>query len=139
MVLEALAISTITVQFSLKHDISGNDTGLEASALLGRSWQYRNWNFHGMVGLQYNNANFNEYYYGISEDEAERTSFDYYKPSDSLYGSVEVGVTYPISENWVFRATARGRTVSDESTDSPLFTNKRSSILGVSTSISYVF
>ena len=132
-------IDDYTVQFSVKHDISGNDTGFEASALVGRNWQYRNWNFHGMVGLQYHNANFNEYYLGISEAEAERTQFDYYKPEDSIYATVEAGVTYPVSENWVFRATTWARTVSDEATDSPLFINKRSNALGLSTSISYVF
>ncbi|WP_448548047.1 MipA/OmpV family protein [Thalassotalea fusca] len=132
-------IGDYTVQFSAKQDISGNDTGFEASALVGRNWQYRNWNFHGMAGIQYHDANFNQYYYGISEAEADRTQFDYYQPKDSIFATVEAGVTYPISENWVFRGTAWVRTVADEVTDSPLFLNKRSNALGLSTSISYVF
>ncbi|NQY37833.1 MAG: MipA/OmpV family protein [Alteromonadaceae bacterium] len=53
--------------------------------------------------------------------------------------STELGVTYPISENWVFKATARAATISDEITDSPYYQNKDSLATSFRTSLSYVF
>lgn len=126
-------------QFSAKHDISGNTNGFAASAVAGRNWQLRNWNFHGMLGLYYYNSSMNQYYYGVSAEEAARTEFTEYKPGGNVNFTAEVGVTYPITEDWVFRATARARTVSDEDMDSPLFMTSRSSAMALSTSISYVF
>ncbi len=127
------------LQFTLKHDIGGKSKGLLASAIVGRNWQYRNWNYHGMVGVQYFDANINDYYYGVTADEAARSEFTEYHPGSNFNLTAEVGVTYPISENWVFRSTARFNTVSDEDMDSPLFETTRSTRMSLSTSVSYVF
>ena len=127
------------LQFTLKHDVSGNSKGLLASALVGRNWQVRNWNFHGLVGVQFFDSNINDYYYGVSEAEASRTPFTEYHPGSNFNFTAEVGVTYPLSENWVFRSTARFSTVSDADMDSPLFETTRSTSSSLSTSVSYVF
>jgi len=127
------------VQFTLKHDISGNSRGTLASALIGRNWQVRNWNFHSLVGVQFYDRRINDYYYGVNEVEASHTQFTEYNPGSNFNLTAEVGVTYPISENWVFRSTARFSTVSDADMDSPLFETTRSTRMSLSTSISYVF
>ena len=127
------------VQFSLKHDISGNSHGTSASALLGRNWQVRNWNFHSLIGLQFFDSRINDYYLGINEDEASRTQFTQYSPGSNFNATTEIGVTYPITEDWVFRSTARFSTVSDADMDSPLFETTRSTRTSLRTSITYVF
>jgi len=127
------------LQFTLKHDISGNSKGTMASALIGRNWQVRNWNFHGLAGVYYYDSNINDYYYGVSEAEAARSQFTEYHPSANVNFAAEAGVTYPITEDWVFRSTARFSTVSDADMDSPLFETRRSTKMSLSTSISYVF
>ncbi len=127
------------VQFTLKHDISGNSEGTLASALVGRNWQVRNWNFHGLVGVHFFDSNINNYYYGVSEAEASRTQFTEYSAGSNVNFSAEAGVTYPIAEDWVFRSTARFSTVSDEDINSPLFETTRSTSISLRTSVSYVF
>ena len=127
------------LQFTLKHDIAGNSKGMLATALVGRHWQVRNWNFHGLVGLQYFDSNINEYYLGVTEAEAARTTFTPYQPGSNINYTAEVGVTYPVSENWVFRSTARFSTVSDADMNSPLFATTRSTRASLSASLSYVF
>jgi outer membrane protein len=127
------------VQLSLKHDISGNSHGTSASALVGRNWQVRNWNFHGLVGLQFFDSRVNDYYYGINEAEASRTQFTEYSPGSNINFTAEAGVTYPITENWVFRSTARFRTISDADMDSPIFETTRSTGMSLNTSLTYVF
>lgn len=128
-----------TVQLSVKHDIAGSSKGTSASALVGRNWQYRNWNFHGMLGLNYSDSRFVDYYLGVSEEEAARTDFTAFKGEDKLGFTAEAGVTYPINEDWVFRATTRYGSVINDDPKSPLFINDRSDAMSVSSSISYVF
>jgi len=127
------------VQFNLKHDIGGYSKGTLASALVGRNWQVRNWNFHSLVGLEYLDSRINDYYYGVNEAEAARSQFTEYNPGASVNFSAEAGVTYPITEDWVFRSTARFRTFSGAAMDSPLFETTRSTAMSLSTSLSYVF
>jgi outer membrane scaffolding protein for murein synthesis (MipA/OmpV family) len=127
------------VQLSLKHDISGNSHGTSASALVGRNWQVRNWNFHSLIGLQFFDSRINDYYYGINDEEASRTPFTQYDPGSNFNATAEIGVTYPISEDWVFRSTARFSTVSDADMDSPIFETTRSTRTSLRTSITYVF
>lgn len=127
------------VQLSVKHDISGNSHGTSASALVGRNWQVRNWNFHSLIGVQFFDSRINDYYYGINEDEASRSQFTQYSPGSNFNASAEIGVTYPITEDWVFRSTARFSTVSDADMDSPIFETTRSTRTSLRTSITYVF
>jgi outer membrane scaffolding protein for murein synthesis (MipA/OmpV family) len=127
------------VQFAINQDATGDHNGTTASALIGRSWQVRNWNFHGIIGAEYASAKVNDYYAGVSEETASRTRLDVYEAGGSLNFSTEVGVTYPITEDWVFRATARVATRPDEIIDSPRFSKLDSVATSLRTSLSYVF
>jgi outer membrane scaffolding protein for murein synthesis (MipA/OmpV family) len=126
------------VQFSIKQDVSGHSKGATASAIIGRNWQYRNWNFHGLMGLGFNDAKVTDYYFGVSELEAANTDFAQYKGKAQVNFFSTAGVTYPISENWIYRATV-GLGTDFGSNDSTLFIKKRKVNVGFGTSISYVF
>ncbi len=128
------------VQFSINQDVTGDHNGTTASALIGRNWQLRNWNFHGIIGVEYVSAKLNDYYVGVSDESAARwDNLDAYKADESVSFSTELGVTYPISEDWVFRATGRALTLPDAITDSPRSRSKKSVATSFHTSISYVF
>jgi len=132
------------VQVTVNQDATGDHNGTTASAQIGRNWQVRNWNFHGIVGAEYTSAKLNDFYVGVSAARAAYMSdyfdgFSAYDAGASVSFSTELGVTYPVSEDWVFRATARAATISDELTDSPYFQDKDSVATSFRTSISYVF
>lgn len=127
------------VQFNAQHDISGSHQGHSFSAQLGRNWQYKDWNFHGLVGAHYSDNNVNDYYHGVTAAEAQRTDYYAYDLGSSLALSAEVGVTYPINENWTFRTTARYVDLDEEITNSPLFLDNSDQVTGIQTSVSYVF
>ncbi|PKG80949.1 hypothetical protein CXF85_19460 [Colwellia sp. 75C3] len=134
------------VQFAINQDATGDHNGTTLSALIGRNWQVRNWNFHGIVGVEYASAKLNNYYVGVSETRAASTRFDFiegganaYEAGDSVSFSTELGVTYPITQDWVFRATGRVVTIADEITDSPYYVTKDSVATSFRTSLSYVF
>jgi len=132
------------VQFTVNQDATGDHNGTTVSAQIGRNWQVRNWNFHGIFGAEYASAKLNDYYVGVSEVRAAHLSnffegFTAYNAGASVSFSTELGVTYPISEDWVFRLTARAATIADELTDSPYYVTKDPVATSVRTSLSYVF
>jgi len=126
------------LQVSLKHDVKGRSKGTVASALLGRNWQVRNWNFHGLMGLYLSDAKFNDYYLGVTEQESAVTGLETYDGKTSLTFNSSLGVTYPISENWIYRATV-GFGSNFGQNDSSLFQKRRNFYTSIGTSISYVF
>ncbi len=127
------------LQFSVSQDIRRHH-GRMASALVGRNWQLRNWNFHGLLGVQYSDSTTNDYYKGVRQEEADRSSFTAYQAGGGFNYNAEVGVTYPINEDWVYRATATVVSYSDEQLNSPMYhSTSGSTSTTFSTSISYVF
>jgi len=134
------------LQFTVNQDATGDHNGTTVAALIGRNWQVRNWNFHGIVGVEYASAKLNDFYVGVSDARAASSRFNFldegassYEAGDSVSFSTEFGVTYPITQDWVFRATGRVVTISDEITDSPYYVNKDSVATSLRTSLSYVF
>jgi outer membrane scaffolding protein for murein synthesis (MipA/OmpV family) len=126
------------LQVSLKRDVRGISDGTVATALLGRNWQYRNWNFHGLIGLNISDSKYNDYYLGVSEEESVLTGIESYDGKASIHFSSSVGVTYPLSENWIYRADISVSSNFGQN-DSTLFEKRRNFDSGISTSINYVF
>jgi len=126
------------LQVSLKHDVQGRSKGTVASALLGRNWQYRNWNFHGLIGLNLSDSNYNDYYLGVTQEESAITGIETYDGKTSLSFGSSLGLTYPISENWIYRVNIiLGSNFGHN--NSPLFEKRRKFYTGINTSINYVF
>ncbi|MGP1609754.1 MAG: MipA/OmpV family protein, partial [Burkholderiales bacterium] len=110
--------------------------GNYGSARLGKSWQYRNWNFHAMGGIEYFDTKFAQRMVGVDSVEAT-LAFPQYSPGSYAQFEGEVGVTYPMTENWVFRATIRHTLLPDAVTDSPLYEDNYAT--SFFTSFNYVF
>ncbi|MCL1094525.1 MipA/OmpV family protein [Shewanella kaireitica] len=113
-----------------------DDQGIQSSARLGKSWQIRNWNFHALGSVEYSSATLNQHLFGVSSEEATAL-FPQYQPESSFSYGVELGVAYPISESFVFRAMYRINMLSDEVTNSPF--NEADYVSFFNASISYVF
>lgn len=122
-------------QYRLLDDI-WYDHGTYSTARLGRSWQYRNWNFHGIVGAEYLDSSYSLRMFGVSAAEATN-GFPQYSPGSTVSYEAEVGVTYPVSEHWVFRSTLRHNFFPGAVTDGPLFDDRSATTF--LTSFSYVF
>ncbi len=124
------------VQFRVLNDAYRN-RGQYASARLGRSWQYRNWNFHAIAGIEYLDSEYSQRTFGVTAAEAKRSYFPKYDPGATGQIEAEFGVTYPMSRRWVFRATARHSFLADAVSRSPLY--DKSSQTSVMLSVSCVF
>ncbi len=128
------------LQLQAKTDVAKDSHGGNLISLLfGRNWQLRNWNFHGLFGIEYRDKKIANYYVGVSEEEAQNSKFDQYNTGSSFTYTTEVGLTYPLTEDWVFRSTAKYVHFPSELINSPLFIKSQSGDTELSTSISYVF
>jgi outer membrane protein len=125
-------------QFELKDTQSNNFDGVFASALAGTSWQYRNLNTHVVAGLHYSSAGLNDYYWGVRPDESN-AEFAQYTAGASTTFSSEIGITYPISENWIFKSKLNYVYGSEEIANSPLRADDSRHFLSSSASLIYVF
>lgn len=118
------------------HVLAGKNKGLAVALAAGHYWQVKNWNFMALLSTRYNSAKYNDFYYGIDEDETS-DEFDAYEAGSGLNFQAEIAAEYPISENWVFETAIRHTELSSAMSDSPIFTKDRTT--GIRASISYVF
>lgn len=124
------------LQLQLQGDVSSTHDGVIASIEGGRSWQYRNWNFHTLAGLRYHSKEVVDVYVGVTPAEATATLPEFKAGSGSIL-SAEIGATYPISEHWVFRATAGYQHLTEGISESPIIDGENFTKLKAT--FSYVF
>lgn len=123
------------MQYRLVSDTHGGN-GISSSIRMGRHWQIQNWNFHGVAGIEYKSKKTNNYLWGISQAQATER-FSEYEADAGFSPHAELGLAYPMSENWVFRTFARYEYLSSEAKDSPLV--EKDYIVNLNVSINYVF
>ena len=109
---------SLIAQFEALADVSGRHDGFTMTGSLARNWLVRNWNVHAILGARYYSASYTDYIFGIDEDEAS-DRFPEYEAGTSAAYVTEVGASYPMSEYWVFRTTARYWALSDSMARSP--------------------
>ena len=114
-----------------RHD--GEFVGLEG----GYSWQRRNWNYHTVLGWQYGAKELVNYYLGVSPEEALASTVSEYQAGAGSLFTAEIGATYPISEHWVFRGTARVEHLTENLSNSPIIGRKNHGFIFAT--FSYVF
>lgn len=113
--------STI-VQFEALQDISDVHNGSLITATLAKQWLFHNWNFHALVGARYESARSLDYQFGIDPDEATAVYPAYEAKSGTTFVS-EAGLTYPLSENFIFTSTFRWWELPSAVVGSPFVTN----------------
>jgi len=124
------------LQLRLLEDVYDN-AGFTSTLRLGRAWLVKNWNFHSIIGAEYASANTHHYLYGV--DQAFATEmFPEYSPKSGFSLVGEIGTTYPLSKNWVYRSIVRFRHLSEQIQNSPLTDGGHTDTIFYN-SISYVF
>ncbi len=117
-------------------DLSQTHNGQVYSLKIARHWQYKNWNFHAIESLSYRSRRVANYYYSIQPYEVT-SEYAAYSADAGFTNAVELGVTYPISQKWVFRSLIRYIELDPQWTASPqISTNHAGMFIG---SFSYVF
>jgi MipA family protein len=124
------------VQLHALTDISEVHDGQVYSLKLARRWQYKNWNFHAIQSESYRTRRVVDYYFSVEPEDASE-KFPAFEASDGFTHTTEVGVTYPLSQKWVFRGLLRHIELDKQWTGSPLILSGHGDLLLAS--FSYVF
>lgn len=128
---------SVLTQIQVAGDVSsGNNNGWAALARLGSHIQYRNWNYHGVIGGAYTDARLSEYFFGI--DEFTHPDFPIYGGEPSLNWFAEFGGAKPLSEHWVFSVRALQIYLDKAHANSPIL-RKTKHITSLEMTLAYVF
>ena len=105
------------------------------------AWLYRytngNLTLTPGIGVEWNSDNQNEYYYGVSKHESNRSGMRSYDPDSSWNPYLELSANYRFLGDWSVYGVARYTRLSDEITDSPMVDKSWSGL--ISTGITYSF
>lgn len=71
-------------------------------------------------GFEYHDADYNEYYYGVSDEESAKTGVEAYTSNSSLNPYVNVSANYDFSENWAGFFNQSLSYLPNEQYDSPM-------------------
>ena len=122
-------------QYRLENDSAGN--GITNSARIGYSQQVKNWNFHGFVSANHLSQETGQYWYGVSEEEASARFPSYKVQASTMSYSGEIGASFPVRDNIVFRSATRYTQFADAIAKSP--TQADDFEFSWTNSLSYVF
>lgn len=79
------------------------------------------------IGFEYHDADYNEYYYGVSEEESARTGIDAYKSNSSLNPYINISANYDFNERWAGFANQSLSYLPNEQQDSPMVNSRTDS------------
>lgn len=72
------------------------------------------------IGIEWNDKDFNDYYYGVSDEESARSGVASYSPDQSFNPYINVSANYDFNERWAGFANQSLSYLSDEQYDSPM-------------------
>jgi len=126
-----------TIRSMLTGDTLDQSNGIVGDVAYLYAFKGDKWTVVPGVGVMWNSANQNKYYYGISSSESRRSGLDSYKPGDSFNPYVEVSARYSFAPQWQAFFTGRYIRLADEVKDSPMVDKSYTGV--VMTGISYTF
>jgi outer membrane protein len=80
----------------------------------------RQWMVNLSLELEYLTANYADYYFGVSQQEANNSAFTEYQAGSIVQPGVSLSGFYQINKKWSVAASARLQALSDEVKDSPI-------------------
>ncbi|WP_369788038.1 MipA/OmpV family protein [Rouxiella sp. WC2420] len=126
-----------TIRTTLTGDTLDNSNGIVGDVAYLYAIKGDNWAVVPGVGVTWDSANQNKYYYGISNRESYRSGLESYKPNDSFTPYVEVSAKYSFNPQWQAFVTGRYTRLTNEIKDSPMVNKSYTGLL--MTGVTYTF
>ena len=124
------------LQFSAFHDISGTHEGFELYANYSYGWRDRRLYIEPSIGASYKSADLNNYYYGVTDDEAGIVVAPY-DAEAGLNWHARLMLGYQLSRYWALSLVAEYERINDEAAASPVV--KERDVLGYFAGVAYRF
>ncbi|WP_018691774.1 MipA/OmpV family protein [Algicola sagamiensis] len=108
--------------WSIAHDVLGRNDGIEADLYYGFTLMQKGdpWDFAILAGLEYQNQNYNDYYFGIRTHQSSVTLPQTYHPTQTISPALRVRANFQITHQWLLRMQWQIEAVPSEIRDSGL-------------------
>lgn len=118
------------------HDISDTHEGYEVYADYSYGWRKQRLYIEPAVGVSYKSARLNNYYWGVTPEEAGVVSFPY-EAKAGLNWHTRLKAGYQLDRHWAVSLVAEYESLNDEAATSPIV--KESNVLGWFAGVSWRF
>ena len=124
------------LQFSAFHDVSSTHEGFELYANYSYGWRDQRLYIEPSIGASYKSADLNNYYWGVTDDEAGVVVAPY-EAEAGLNWQARFMVGYQLSRHWGLSLVAEYERINDEAAASPIVEDRN--VLGYFTGLVYRF
>lgn len=98
--------------------------GALLDATYAAEFKLGSWSFYPQLGLEYRNAKYNNYFYGVSPAESAASGFASYNAGASTTPMLGLAADVPLGEPWVLNMQLRRKWLGSALTSSPLVNRK---------------
>ena len=124
------------LQLTAFHDISGTHEGYELYADYSYGWRKQRLYIEPSFGASYKSANLNNYYWGVTEDEAGVVVAPY-AAGAGVNWHTRFKIGYQLSRHWAVSLVAEYERMNDEAAFSPIVEERN--VLGYFAGVSFRF
>jgi outer membrane protein len=124
------------LQLSAFHDVSGTHEGYELYANYSYGWRDQRLYIEPSVGASYKSANLNNYYWGVTDDEASIVVAPY-EADAGLNWHARLMVGYQLTRHWGLSLVAEYERMNSEAAASPIVEER--DVLGYFAGVAYRF
>lgn len=112
------------LRLNVNQDILGRSSGTLGTA----SWYVpivkENFTLLPGIGIQWSSANYNDYYYGVSNAESARSGLSAHKAGNAFTPYATVGFVYKATDRWSIIGSVKGDYLTGKIKDSPMVGRK---------------
>ena len=124
------------LQLTAFHDVSGTHEGFELYANYSYGWRKQRLYIEPSIGASYKSADLNNYYWGVTDDEASVVVAPY-EAGAGINWHTRLMVGYQLSRHWGLSLVAEYERINDEAAASPIVEDR--DVLGYFTGVVYRF
>lgn len=124
------------LQMSAFHDISGTHEGFELYADYSYGWRDQRLYIEPSFGASYKSADMNDYYWGVTPEEAGLVAFPY-EAKAGINWHARFMIGYQLSRHWAVSLVAEYERLNDEAAASPIVEDDQ--VLGWFAGVSWRF
>lgn len=108
------------IEINYLKDMLNRHNSYTAKVELGYSLEFDNISFYPSVLVVYQNKDFLNYYYGVTQKESQNSMHNFYNPNSDLKYAVQTYINYPINKKLSAFFNARIDLLSSQARNSPL-------------------
>lgn len=98
--------------------------GVLLDAVYAARFELGRWSFYPQLGLEYRNAKYSNYFYGVTSAESASSGYAVYKAGASSMPMIGLSVDVPLTEPWVLSMQVRRKWLGSAVYNSPLVSRK---------------